>query len=238
MHDAEAPVAPGPLEAVEQRPHDEPAQVDAGGDGVVARPHGRRGSPGGRRRAPGRRRPARPRTSLARDGVQRRRLVVGGHACQRAEQSVGFDRPPVGCRRAGAAKATSGDLGPRRRRLPRRRARSARGRQSSAPALRGGRSGRGRRRGCGRDCTPAPGPRARRRGRPPAARRRTTGGWRCRRSGARHRGRRRPRCRGGGDDRVGVERDPDLRALVGGGPPCGHRARGNAPMASPCPSNR
>ena len=40
VHDAEAlPVALGPLEVVEQRPHDEPAQVDAGGDGVVARPH-------------------------------------------------------------------------------------------------------------------------------------------------------------------------------------------------------
>ena len=52
------------------------------------------------------------------------------------------------------------------------------------------------------------------------------------------RGRRRPPAsRSGGNDRVGVERDPDLRALVRVQPRPDTRAR-SASMASPCPSNR
>ena len=189
-------VALGPLEVVEQRPHEEPAQVDAGGDGVVARPAcGRRGRPGGPGRAPGRRRPARPRTRPRSRG----RTAAAGRSRW----------PPAPTRRTGRrarppSRWTSVCAQGRRRRRPgtpatatagpRPRARGARGSggSSSGRARRwGGRSGPGHRPGCGRDRSPAPGPRARRRGRPPAAPRRTTAGWRCRRCAARRRGRRR-----------------------------------------------
>ena len=133
VHDPEAvAVALGPLEVVEQRPHEEAPQVDAVVERRARRPAGgRRARRPARRRAPRRRRRGRrrrPRRPRGRRAAAGRSSSVT--ATQRLAQAVGLDRPAtVGHRARRGDQLDVGGARPLRGRAarPRRRARGGRG---------------------------------------------------------------------------------------------------------------